>query len=78
VFYGELALIAETYDKGDNIEVEGSIQKRKFTPADGNPRTVHEIIVRACHLIAPPRKPDAAVQAEDVVEREEAFYEWPA
>jgi hypothetical protein len=39
---------------------------------------VHEIIVRACHLIAPPRKPDAAGQAEDVVEREEAFDEWPA
>jgi single-strand DNA-binding protein len=78
VFYGELASVAETYNKGDNIEVEGSVQQRKFTPADGSPRTVHEIIVRACHLIAPPRKSDAAAQSEDVVEREEALDEWPA
>jgi len=78
VFYGELASVAETYDKGDNIEVEGSIQQRKYTPADGSPRTVHEIIVRSCHLIAPPRKADGVGQTEDALEPEEAFDEWPA
>ena len=54
-FYDELATVAATYDKGDNLFVEGMIQQRKFTPKDGTERTVHEIIVRSCHLIAAPR-----------------------
>jgi single-strand DNA-binding protein len=55
-FYGDLADFALTYDKGDNIFVEGSIEQRKFTPAkEGVQRTVHEVIVRNCHLVAPPR-----------------------
>ena|SRR5690242_1003111 len=54
-FYGELADVAVTFEKGDHLFVEGSIEQRQFTPQDGSPRTVHEIIVRACHLIAPPR-----------------------
>ena len=57
-FYRDLADIALTYDKGDNLFVEGSIEQRKFTPAkDGVERTVHEVIVRNCHLVAPPRGP---------------------
>jgi single-strand DNA-binding protein len=55
-FYGDLADVALTYDKSDNLFVEGSIEQRKFTPAkDGVQRTVHEVIVRSCHLVAPPR-----------------------
>jgi single-strand DNA-binding protein len=55
-FYGERAELALTFDKGDNLFVEGSIEQRKFTPAkDGVQRTVHEIIVRTCHLVAHPR-----------------------
>jgi len=34
--------------------------------------------VRACHLIAPPRKADAAAQTEEIVAIEEAIDEWPA
>jgi single-strand DNA-binding protein len=74
-FYGDLADVALTYDKGDNLFVEGSIEQRKFTPAkDGVQRTVHEVIVRSCHLVAPPQgvagksvEPDAAtaVQVEN-------------
>ena len=55
-FYAELANVALTYEKGDRIFVEGSIEQRKFTPArDGVQRTVHEVIVRSCHLVAPAR-----------------------
>ena len=42
--------------KGDNIFVEGSIEQRQFTPKrDGVQRTVHEVVVRNCHVIAAPR-----------------------
>lgn len=55
VFYGDLAEIAATYERGENIFVEGSLQTRKYTPKDGSQRTVHEIIVRTSHLIHKPR-----------------------
>jgi single-strand DNA-binding protein len=55
VFYDELAGVAATYEKGDKLFVEGTIEQRKFTPKDGVERTVHEVIVRSCHLIAAPR-----------------------
>ncbi len=51
VFYGELADIALGYEKDDNIYVEGSLQQRKFTPADGVTRTVYEVHARSCHQI---------------------------
>ena len=54
-FYGKLAEVAVTYEKGDNVFVEGNIEQRQFTPKDGTPRTVNEIKVRSSHLIAPPR-----------------------
>lgn len=56
-FYGDLSRVALTFDKGDNIFVEGTIEQREFTPKDGAKRVVNEIIVRHCHLIAPPRGP---------------------
>lgn len=55
VFYGDLADIAATYEKGENIFVEGTLQTRKFTPKDGSLRTVYEIIARSVYLIAKPR-----------------------
>jgi single-strand DNA-binding protein len=54
-FYGVLAELAQTFNKGDNIYVDGTLQVREFTPADGHKRTVHEVIVRSAHIIAPPR-----------------------
>jgi single-strand DNA-binding protein len=55
-FYSELSTVAATFDKGDNLFIEGSVEQRRFAPkADGVKRTVHEIIVRSCHLIAAPR-----------------------
>lgn len=55
-FYGDLSAVAMTFDKGDNIFVEGTIEQRQFTPKkDGVQRTIQEIIVRACHIIASPR-----------------------
>jgi len=54
-FYGELSKLALTFDKGENIFVEGTIEQREFIPKDGAKRVVNEIIVRHCHLIAPPR-----------------------
>ena len=52
VFYGELADVALSYEKDDNIYIEGSLQQRRFTPADGVTRTVHEMHARNCHQIA--------------------------
>ncbi len=51
-FYGEMADLALSYEKDDNIYVEGSLQQRKFTPADGITRTVFEVHARSCHQIA--------------------------
>lgn len=55
VFYGELAEIALSYEKGDNVHVEGTLQSRKFTPRDGSPRTVFEVVARTVYLLAKPR-----------------------
>jgi single-strand DNA-binding protein len=55
-FYGDLSRVAMTFEKGDNIFVEGTIEQRQFTPkGEGAQRTVHEVVVRNCHLIAAPR-----------------------
>jgi single-strand DNA-binding protein len=52
-FYGDLSRVATTFEKGDNIFVEGTIEQRQFTPkGDGVQRIVHEVVVRNCHLIA--------------------------
>ena len=51
-FYADLSKIAATFEKGDNIFVEGTIEQREFTPKDGVKRIVSEIVVRHCHLIA--------------------------
>jgi single-strand DNA-binding protein len=52
VFYNDVADVAMTYEQGEHIHVEGSLQQRKFTPADGITRTVHEVHVKACHIIS--------------------------
>ena len=54
-FYNELADIAVGFEQGDNLFAEGSLQQRQFTPADGSKRTVAEIVVKSCHLIASSR-----------------------
>ena len=51
-FHGDPPDVALTYDKGDHILVEGAIDQRKFTPKDGEQRTLHEVIVRRCPLVA--------------------------
>ena len=51
-FYDPLALVAARFEKGDNLFVEGRIQQRKVTPSDGVTRTLYEIVVRSCHLVA--------------------------
>ena len=51
VFYGDLSEIAVSFEKGDNIFVEGTLQTRKFTPRDGSQRTVYEVVARSVHQI---------------------------
>jgi single-strand DNA-binding protein len=71
VFYGVLADIAGTFEKGENIYVEGSLQTRQFTPKDGSQRTVYEIIVKTCHLIEVPRtKYESPAANEPAVEHD--------
>jgi single-strand DNA-binding protein len=75
-FYGDLSGVATAFDKGDNLFVEGSVEQRQFAPkSDGVKRTVHEIIVRSCHLIAQSKgfngkaaTPDADVPQRDRIE----------
>ena len=62
VFYGDLADIAITYEKGENVFVEGTLQTRKFTPKDGSARTIYEIIARSVYLIAKPRTTKEAAE----------------
>jgi single-strand DNA-binding protein len=59
-FYGDLANLAASFDKGDNLFVEGAIEQREFTPKDGSTRTIHEVVVRYCHVIAPTKQVAAA------------------
>lgn len=67
-FYGDLSKVALTFDKGDNLYVEGSIEQRQFTPKDGVQRTVTDIVVKHCHLIATPRNNGQATKpAEEAV-----------
>ena len=71
-FYGALATIAISYEKGDNINIVGSIQQRQFTPKDGSPRTVQEVVVQKCHRIAAQREAVAATNGvSDVKARED-------
>ncbi|MGD1095923.1 MAG: single-stranded DNA-binding protein [Bryobacteraceae bacterium] len=90
VFYGILAEIAATFDKGDNVYVEGSLQTRQFTPKDASQRTVYEIIVKSCHLVEAPRtkhEPPAAnapgVEYDSAADQPASAmasnqHEWPA
>ena len=60
-FYGKLAHVAQALKKGDNVYVDGRIEQRQFMARDGNkPRTVHEIVVSQCHVIAPLRRGNKA------------------
>lgn len=54
-FYDDLADVALTFEQGENLWVEGTLQQRKFTPKDGSTRTVYEVVVRSCHLVESPR-----------------------
>ena len=63
-FYGDLASLALTFDKGDHLFVEGCMEQRQFTPADGSKRIIWELIVHACHLISDPRPRSATMPPE--------------
>lgn len=65
VFYGPLADIAETFRKGENVFVEGTMQVRQYTPADGHRRTHYEVVVRTTHPIARARTAKEAPPAND-------------
>jgi single-strand DNA-binding protein len=79
-FYDDLADLAVTFEAGDNLFAEGSLQQRQFTPSDGSKRTVHEVVVKSCHVIASLRgntrlAPEAALHEEE--SRETADQNWP-
>jgi single-strand DNA-binding protein len=87
-FYDTLAEVAVTFEQGDNVFAEGSIQQRQFTPADGSKRTVNEVVVKSCHLIAPSRysvavgETDAASavegdSSEESTANENTHINWP-
>lgn len=69
-FYGDLANTAVALDKGENLYVEGTIEQREFTPKDGSTRTINEVVVRHCHVIAPTKQAAAAATANSSTSRE--------
>jgi len=77
-FYGDLAGLAQTFDKGDHLFVEGSMEQREFTPADGSKRMIWELIVHSCHLISDPRPRNINMQPEKVTASNGPVQEdWP-
>jgi single-strand DNA-binding protein len=63
-FYGKLADVAQALKKGDNVYVDGRIKQRQLITRHGSkPRTVHEIVVSQCHLIALVRRGDKATES---------------
>ncbi len=62
-FYGELAGLAQSYEKGDNLDVVGTLQQRTFTPKDGSQRSIYEVVVQHAHVVAKNRR--AATGEED-------------
>ena len=84
-FYNEMADLAVSFEQGDNLFAEGSLQQRQFTPSDGGKRTVAEIVVRNCHVIAPLRNGNGELSKEppehtnqESSESNEAFQQnWP-
>src|SRR3954468_12850066 len=65
-FYNELADLAVSFEQGDNIYAEGSVQQRQFTPTDGSKRTISELVVRSCHQIAQLRNGHSADLVDSV------------
>jgi single stranded DNA-binding protein len=64
VLYGGLASLAETFEKGENVRIVGTLLSRQFTPKDGSkPRTVWEVVAREAYVIAPRRGGKAALAA---------------
>jgi single-strand DNA-binding protein len=70
VFYNDVADVALTYEQGENIYIEGSIQQRKFTPSDGISRTVHEVHVKSCHVIEASRTESRSTTAPETVQQD--------
>jgi single-strand DNA-binding protein len=63
-FYGKLADVAQALKKGDNVYVDGRIEQRQLVARDGSkPRTVNEIVVSQCHVIAPVRRGTKAAES---------------
>jgi single-strand DNA-binding protein len=63
-FYGDLAKVAQSYEKGDNLDVVGTLQQRTFTPKGGSQRTVYELVVQHAHIVAKHRRPSADEEAD--------------
>lgn len=63
VCYGRLADLIEQLNKGDNVLVNGTLQIREFTPADGSKRRVYEVIARTVAKID--RIPDGDADVKD-------------
>ena len=77
-FYGDLANLAAAFDKGAHLFIEGSMEQRQFTPADGSKRTIWELIVHSFHLIGDSRAKTGAPLPETVnVSDGSAHDDWP-
>ena len=63
-FYGELAAIALGFEKGDKVNIIGTLEQRQFTPKDKSTRTIYEVVVKQCRLAGRHRTVAEAEPAE--------------
>lgn len=68
-FYGEMAVAAKKFEKGDKVNIIGTIEQRQFTPQDGSPRMVYEVVVKECRLVARPRAQTEAAETAQTSDR---------
>jgi single-strand DNA-binding protein len=77
-FYGDLANPAAALNKGDHLFVEGSMEQRQFTPADGSKRMIWELIVHSFHLIGGPKSKTSTPLPETMNASDgQAHDDWP-
>lgn len=64
LFYRKLADVPQPLKKGNNVYVGGRIEQRQVIAREGSkPRTVLEIVVSQCHVIAPARRGNKAAES---------------
>lgn len=78
VAYGDVARIATQFSTGDNIIVDGHLETREWTGADGSHRRTTEIVARSVGRVEKLLRPDGPAAPVDAPPAPETEHEdWP-